>query len=139
MKREQKNAPHTITLARARSERLIAAMLSCRTLDEAAKQAHVSRRTLFEVRKDPEFMRRYQEAADQVLESTINQLRTNATRATDTLRQVCTDKKQYGQARVRASEVILNTLLKSVEMQEIVRRVARLEAIAAEEATSVPK
>jgi hypothetical protein len=120
-------ARHTISLARARGEKLITAMLSCRTLDEAAKQAGISRKTLYSVRQDAQFMARYQRALDEMLESAVNQLRSNAVHATEVLRKIAADENQHGNARVRASEVTLTTLLKATELQDILRRLEALE------------
>jgi hypothetical protein len=102
-------------------------MLSCRTLDEAAKQAGISRKTLYSVRQDAQFMARYQRALDEMLESAVNQLRSNAVHATEVLRKIAADENQHGNAKVRASEVTLTTLLKATELQDILRRLEALE------------
>ncbi|MGO9094763.1 MAG: helix-turn-helix domain-containing protein [Bryobacteraceae bacterium] len=116
-----------LSLARVREQKLIAAMLSCRTLDEAAKVSGINRRTLYRARQDAGFMAKYKAAADELLESTINQLRSNAAEAASMLRQIATDTQQPGNSRVRAAEVTLTTLLKAVETEDILRRIAALE------------
>jgi protoporphyrinogen oxidase len=124
---ETKTAPHAFSLARAREAQLISAMLSCRTLDEAAKQAGVSRKTLYHARQDAGFMARYRQALDEMLEAAVNQLRSNAVHATEVLRAIAADEKQHGNARVRASEVTLTMLLKATDTLDILRRLEALE------------
>lgn len=115
---------------RSRWTTIIGAMLTSRTDAEAAALAGVSLRTIARLKHDQEFMDDLRTAKDAQLDGAIDRLRGNAELFTNTLSEIAADGKQHGNARVRASEVGLNTLLKAVELQDIVRRLARLETAA---------
>jgi hypothetical protein len=118
---------------RERWQRIIASMLISRTDIEAAAHAGIHVRTLYRLKKYPEFQADLRSAKDAQFVSAIDCLRGNAVAFTDTLAGVAADKKQPGSARVRAAEVGLNTLLKATELDEILKRLQKLEAAANEE------
>jgi len=60
-----------------------------------------------------------QAAKDAQFEHSIDCLRGNALLFTGTLKHIAEDEKQPGNARVRASEVGLNVLLKATELQDL--------------------
>jgi hypothetical protein len=117
---------------RERWQRIIAAMLTSRSDVEAAALAGISRSSLWRIKQDPEFTALYQAAKDAQLQSAIDSLRGNANAFVDVLVEVSGDTKQNGSARVRASEVGLNSLARFVEMEDILRRIAKIESQAGE-------
>ena len=126
------SARHGVTGSRVRGRwlKIIAAVLTSRTDLEAAALAGISVRTLYRLKRHPDFQTDLQVAKDAQLESAVNRLRGNAELFSDTLRTIAADEKQHGNARVRASEVGLNVLLKATELQDLARRIAALEAAA---------
>ena len=132
-------ARHTVKHSRVRErwERIIAALLVCRSDVEACTLAKVSRSSLARVKKLPEFQAELQSAKDAQLQSAVDSLRGNANTFVDTLTEIAVDKKQHGNARVRAAEVGMNSLVRFIEMEDVLRRLGALEA-AANEAETQP-
>lgn len=110
-----------------RMDEAIAALLTERTQADAARKIGVSRRTLMNWLKHEGFRRRYEAAQRELLESTINGLRSAGGEAVEALRNVVTDAEAGAAARVSGSRAILETLLRAVEFQDIQQRIAALE------------
>jgi len=125
---------HAVSGSRTRNrwQRIIAAVLVSRTDVEAAAHAGIAVRTLYRLKKKPEFLADLQDAKDAQFEAAVNSLRGNATKFADVLCEVAGDPKQHGNARVRAAESGLTVLLKAVELTDVLRRLSALEMIAAE-------
>jgi hypothetical protein len=104
-------------------------MLTSRTDVEACARAGVSRSSLRRVRRLAEFQEQYQAAKAAQLQSAIDSLRGNANDFVGTLATIAADEEQHGNARVRAAEVGLNVLAKFVELEDIVRRLTKLEGV----------
>jgi hypothetical protein len=115
---------------REKWERIIGTMLTSRSDVEATARAGIGRSTLWRLKKDPEFQADLQDAKDAQLQSAIDSLRGNANTFVDTLVAIAGDAAQHGSARVRAAETGLNALARFVELEEIMRRLAKLEAVA---------
>jgi hypothetical protein len=105
----------------------IAALLVCRTQADAARKIGVSRRTLLHWMKHEGFRRRYEAAQRELLESTINGLRSIGGDAVVALRDVVTDAASGAPARVSGSRAILENLLRACELQDVARRISELE------------
>jgi hypothetical protein len=123
---------HAMSGSRTRGRwlKIIAAMLVSRTDIEAAAHAGISIRTLYRLKKDAEFQADLQAARDAQLQSAVNSLRGNANLFVDTLTAIAGNEKEHGNARVRAAEVGMNALARFIELEDIVRRLQRLEAVA---------
>lgn len=106
---------------------MIAALLSCRTVKDAAEQCHVSERSILRWLKEPEFQSEYQTAKSQLLESGVNRLRLGGFDAAERLHKVITDPAAPLTAVVSASGRLLDLLLKAVEIEDLSRRLDRLE------------
>ena len=107
-------------------ERAISALLSCRTLEDAASAAGVGTATLRRWRDLPAFDAAYKTARLALLESATNALRGATSDAVDALRRALTCGKPA--AEIRAAEVILTNAYKSAEIEELSERIAALEA-----------
>lgn len=110
-----------------RMDEAIAALLTERTQADAARKIGVSRRTLMNWLKHESFRRRYEAAQRELLESTINGLRSAGGEAVEALRDVVNDAEAGATARVSGSRAILENLLRAVEFQDIERRISELE------------
>ncbi len=75
------------------------------------------------------FQTEYQAAKKQLLDSTINQLRTIGSEGVAALHDVVVNVENPPAARVSAARAILEVLLKAVEIQDITTRLERLEAV----------
>jgi hypothetical protein len=110
--------------------KIIAAVLVSRTDMEAAALAGINVRTLYRLKRDPDFLVDLQAAKDAQFESAVNALRGNAIAFTDTLKTVAADAAAAPNARVRAAESGLTVLMKATELIDLAGRIAKLEAVA---------
>jgi len=125
---ENERRHENITPVQARG---VAALLSCRTLEDAAREARVAPITLRRWRERPAFAAAYQAARLALLESATNALRSATSEAVDALRRNLTCGKPG--AEIRAAEVILMNAYRSAEVEELTERIAAIEALQAKE------
>ena len=104
--------------------RAIAALLTSRTVEQAAIAAGVGERTLYRWLDDPDFRAAYTDASRQLLAETVGRLRAATGEAVDALRAALQDDLTSN--RIRAATVLLDTAVK-VEVDDLSRRVAELE------------
>jgi HEAT repeat protein len=113
----------------AKQHRAIAALLTTRTVQEAAAEAGVGERTLYRWMGDAAFRVAYSTASHERLAETIGRLRAVAGEAVETLRTALQDTS--ASVRVRAAVALLDTAVK-VEVDDLAQRVEDLEAKFAE-------
>jgi hypothetical protein len=106
----------------------IGALLTCRTIEEAAQSIGVSAVALRRWRSKPAFAAQMCRAQEEILAGIINELRVAGVSAATTLRKISADTKAAPAARVRASVAIINLLLKAHEVEVIEMRLTRLES-----------
>lgn len=113
-----------------KQEDAIAALLSCRTMQDAAKQIGIDIRTLSKWLRQPAFERMYRAARRQVVESSIGRLQQATSEAVESLRRnlICGTPS----AEVSAAKAILEQSIKAVELMDLVERVEMLEHRASE-------
>ncbi len=122
-------AGHGSKLGR-KQEDAIAALLSHKNIDEAARAAGVGTRTLLRWMKLPEFDAAYREARRQAYGQSISRLQQGSTAAAATLLKVMIDPATPPSTRVRASEAVLSHAAKAIEIEDIDARLRELEAAA---------
>jgi hypothetical protein len=108
-------------------ETAIAALLSHGTLGQASVASSISESTLRRWLKEPYFQAAYSQAKRQLLEGTVNRLRSIGDAAVDGLSEVVKDKSSPAGARVSAGRAILEIMLKAVEVQDLTDRLDKLE------------
>jgi hypothetical protein len=113
-----------------RQEETIAALLTQRNLDEAAKAAGISMRTLMRWLKLPEFQAAYREARRTAYSQAVARLQQGATAAATTLLKVMLDQGTPASVKVRAAECVMNHSSKAIEIEDVEFRVAELERAA---------
>ena len=122
-------AGHGTKLGR-KMEETIAALLSQRSIDDAARVAGIGTRTLLRWSKLPEFDAAYREARHKAFSQSIARLQQGSTAAATTLLKVMLDPATPPSTRVRAAESILTHSAKAIEIEDIEARVATLEQAA---------
>jgi len=100
-----------------RMEAAIAALLTQRNVQEAAKSVGISTRTLLRWMQEPEFQRAYGEARQTVCSQAVAKLQQGATAAATTLLKMMLDPGTPPSVRVRAAECIMNHSLKEKEIE----------------------
>jgi hypothetical protein len=110
-------------------EQAIAALLSHRSVEEAARAAGIGTNTLRWMKK-PEFKAAHREIRRTVLSHTIGRLKNAASAAATTVLKIMLDQNAPAATRLRAAEIVLDQAAKPDEMEDIEDRLARLEQTA---------
>ena len=118
-----------------KQEEAIAALLTQRNLDEAAKAVDITARTLLRWMKEPEFGAAFREARRTAFSQAVGKLQQGAPAAATALLKIMLDSQTPASVRVRAAECILNQSAKAIELEDIEARVAELERTVCDEET----
>ena len=110
-----------------KQEEVIAALLTQRNVEEAARAAGIGARTLLRWLKLPEFQAAYRRARRDAYSQSIARLQQGTTAAATTLLKTMIDPATPASVRVRAAEAIFNHAAKAIEIEDIEARVAALE------------
>ena len=113
-----------------KQEEAIAALLSQRNIEDAARVAGVGTRTLLRWLQLPEFASAYREARRSAYSQSIARLQQASSAAVATLMKIMVDTNAPASTRVRAADSILDHGAKAIEMEDIEVRVAELERAA---------
>jgi transposase-like protein len=119
-----------------KKEEAIAALLTQRNIEEAARTAGISTQTLLRWLKVPEFEIAYREARRAAFGQSIARLQQASSAAVSTLLKVMIDPNSPASTRVRAADSILGHAAKAIEIEDIEVRVAELEAAAQRSASN---
>ena len=112
-------------------EEAVAAMLTHRTLEEAARSVGIGTPTLIRWQKEPEFQAAYREARRAAFGQSIARLQQASSGAVSVLIKVMADPTSPPSTRVRAADSVLDHAAKAIEIEDIEVRVADLERAAA--------
>ena|SRR5712692_1199290 len=110
-----------------KQEDAIAALLTQRNVEEAARAAGIGTRTLLRWLKLPEFQAAYRQARREAFGQCIARLQQGASAAATTLLKTMIDPATPASVRVRAAECVMNQATKAIEIEDIEARVAALE------------
>ncbi len=108
-------------------EDAIAALLTQRNVDEAARTAGIGTRTLLRWMKEPEFLTAYREARRAAFGQSIARMQQASSAAVSTLLKVMVDASTPASTKVRAADSVLNHSAKAIEIEDIEVRVTELE------------
>jgi hypothetical protein len=111
-------------------EDAIAALLSQRNVDEAARTAGIGTRTLLRWMKDPESDAAFRKARRAAFGQTTARLQQGSSAAATILMKLMLDANTPASTRVRAAEIIVSHAGKAIEIEDIEARVAALELAA---------
>jgi transposase-like protein len=110
-----------------KKEDAIVALLTTRTVEEAARAVGVSAKTLLRWMKELEFDTAYRAAKHAAFGQSIARLHYLSSAAVSTLGKVMLDSATPAATKVRAADSILNHTTKAIEIEDIEARVAELE------------
>jgi transposase-like protein len=111
-------------------EQAIAALLSHRNVETAAREVGISANTLLRWMKQPEFEEALREARRRVADRAIGRLQDAADAAATTVLKIMLDSNIPAGTRLRAAEVVLDRAVDAGEMEDIEDRVTKLERAA---------
>jgi len=97
-------------------EQAVVALLSHRSIDEAAREVGVSANTLLRWMKEPEFQAACREARRTVFSHAIGRLQDAAGAAATTLLKIMLDPNVPAATRLRAAEIVLEQATKAGEI-----------------------
>jgi hypothetical protein len=112
-------------------EEAVAALLTQRNHEEAARTVGIGTATLLRWQKEPEFQVAYRVARRAAHGQSIARLQQATSAAVSTLLKVMVDANTPASTKVRAADSVLNHSAKAIEIEDIEVRVAALEAAAA--------
>ena len=116
-----------------KKEEAIAALLTQRNIEEAAKVTGIGANTLLRWLKVPEFQTVYRQARRDAFGQAVARLQQGTSAAATTLLKTMIDPATPASVRVRAAEAIFKHAAKAIEVEDIEARVSALEASVAGE------
>src|SRR5271167_2298463 len=122
-------AGHGAKFARKKEE-AIAALLTQRNLEEAAKAVGVSVKTLLRWMKAPEFAEACRKARRAAFGQCTARLQQASSAAVSAVLKVLVDQSGPASARLRAADMVLTHAIKAIEIEEIEARLSELERAA---------
>ena len=113
-----------------KKEEAIAALLTHRSLEEAARAVGVATKTLLRWLKEPEFDTAYRAARRAAFSQTNARIQQASGAAAATMLKLMVDSTAPASVRLRAAECVLNHAARAIEIEDIEARVAELERAA---------
>ena len=110
-----------------KQEEAVAALLSQRNIDEAAKAVGIATNTLLKWMKQPDFDAAYREARRKAFGQSIARLQQGTSAAATTLLKLLIDPGTPASVRARVADSIFNHAAKAIEIEDLEARVAALE------------
>ena len=110
-----------------KKEEAIAALLTQRNIEEAARSIDVAPKTLLRWLQVPEFRKAYREARRDAFGQAVARLQQGTTAAATTFLKTMIDPNVPASVRLRAAEAVFNHAAKAIEIEDIEARVAALE------------
>ena len=111
-------------------EEAVAAMLTQRNVEEAARSVGISTATLMRWQKEPEFQQAYRAARRAAHGQSIARLQQATSAAVSTLLKVMVDASTPASTKVRAADSVLDHSAKAIEIEDIEVRLSELERAA---------
>ena len=111
----------------SRQDRMILALLEHPTNEKAATALGISTVTLWRAMQKPEFAEAFRKARREAFSQSVARLQHASNAAVGTLLRVMTDREAPAASRVRAADVVLQTALRGIEMEDLEARLDRLE------------
>lgn len=111
-------------------ERALAALMTARSLKDAAQEAGIDYRTMRRYMKDPDFLTEYRRITGEILSEARMRAQQSIAPALDTLHGICTDLEAKNGDRIAAARSVLEWASKLTELTDFEERIAALEAAA---------
>ena len=113
-----------------KQEDAIAALLTHRNIEEAARAAGVGTRTLIRWLKLPDFGKEYRKARREAVHQSVARMQQATGAAASVVLKLMTDPNVPAAVKLRAAECVFDRAIKGVELEDIEARVAELERAA---------
>lgn len=106
------------------------ALLTSRTVKEAAAKAGTTDNTIRRYMKDPEFVTVYKERVSEIMEAATRNLQQNFNAAIDRLGRIVADDEESGTNQIAAARALLDYGLKFTEFNDILSELETAEGVA---------
>jgi ACT domain-containing protein len=103
----------------------IPSILGARSITEGVKKAGISKTTFYDWLKNPEFKAEFVRQRQELVDLALHELKTSASEAVGVLRGLL--KAEGENIRLRTAQAILDNVLKSIEIENLEKRVEDLE------------
>ena len=113
-----------------KKEEAVAALLSHRSVEEAARAINLNPNTLLRWLQIPEFRDAYRKARREAVQQAVARLQQATGAAGLTILKLMTDPNVPAAVRLRAAECVFDHAIKAIELEDIEVRVAELERAA---------
>ena len=114
-----------------KKEEAIAALLSQKNIEDAARAANIGTNTLLRWLQVPEFQAAYRRARREAVQQAVARMQQATGAAAITVLKLMTDASAPPAVRLRAAECVFDQAIKGIELEDIEARVAALEQAAA--------
>ena len=108
-------------------EKVIEALLTCKTRRKAAESLGISTTTIKRKFEKSDFKAKYNKARAEMLDDAVNNLRGNVSLAVDTLATIARDEGVSAAIRVNAADALLKHNVKYIEVIDHEQRITELE------------
>lgn len=106
---------------------VMAALFEGCLIREAAAKYGVTERTMLNWLAEPEKSKEFESVKSQLLEGTVNGLRSDGRDSVHALHQIVVDSNASRAERTRAADKILQHLLRAVVLEDLAKRLDKLE------------
>src|ERR1022692_2056778 len=113
-----------------KKEEAIAALLSHRSVEEAARAISLNPNTLLRWLQLPEFGNEYRKARREAVHQTVARMQQATGAAGTVVLKLMTDPSVPAAVRLRAAECVFDRAIKGIELEDIETRVSELERAA---------
>jgi transposase-like protein len=110
-----------------KKEEAIAALLTQRNVEEAARTAGIGTQTLYRWMKEPEFQTAYREAKRAAFGQAMARLQQASSAAATTMLKIMADSATPASTRLRAADCVFGHAKRAIEIEDIEVRLAALE------------
>jgi len=117
---------HGSKLPRKRDQAVVA-LLTHSSIPEAARAVKIGEKTLWRWLQDDEFKEAYRTARSEIVRHAMVQVQAGMSKAVQTLMEVMVNDEAPASSRVSAAKTMLDLGVKSVELEDIERRLKKLE------------
>jgi|SRR5579871_2115270 len=112
-----------------KKEEAIAALLTQRNVEDAARAVGIDAKTLLRWMKEPTFDTDYRAARRAAFAQSVARLQQASSAAVSTLLKVMVDPSSPASTKVRAADSVLAHTIKAIEVDDIEARVSELERV----------
>ena len=117
-------------ILRGKKEAALLALLTSRSVEDAARTADVPLRTLYRWMNEPEFDSAYRKAKRAAFGQAVSRLQQGTGAAAAAMLRLMADTATPASTRLRAADCVFSHAKSAIEMEEIEARVAALEQAA---------